>query len=90
VSSERENRESVGKLNDPEKNGKLLGIPPKRRKIREFSFNYIFFEKEKLLSPFSYFFFPRKKQNPFFLKKKLNNLQNISPGLYFLGGRLQI
>jgi len=45
VSSDRENWESAGKLQDPGKNPDIAGNFSKRRKIREFPFNYIIFEK---------------------------------------------
>jgi len=71
------------------KKREMAGNSAKRRKIREYSFNYINFEKEKLQSPFlPFFFFLRKKQNHFFLKlSNFQQLKNISTRLYFLGER---
>jgi len=48
VSNARENRELAGKLNGfGEKKRKIAGNFAKRRKIREVSFFYILFKKEK-------------------------------------------
>jgi len=65
-----------------------IGNFAKRRKIREFPFNYIVIKKEKLLNPLLPFF-PGKK-NKTLLCYIFNNLQNISPKVYFLGGRIQV
>jgi len=88
VSSDRENRDFAGKLNDPGKNWDMAGNFAKRRKNWDFSFNYIIFEKEKLQSPFLYFFFQGKKH--FFIFLFFNYLQNIIHKLYFVAGRVQI
>jgi len=58
-------RELAGKLNDAGKKWEMAGNFPKRRNIREFLFNCIIYEKEKLQSSFLPFF-SRKKQNQFF------------------------
>jgi len=51
-----------------EKKREMAGNFAKRRKIRDFSFIYSIFEKEKLRSPYwpFLFFFSKKKQNYFF------------------------
>jgi len=61
----------------------MAGNFAERRKIRQFSFNYVILEKEKLRSPFLPFSFFKEKTKSFLLT--FNNLQNISPRLYFLG-----
>jgi len=68
VSSDWENRVLAGKFSDPwkktTKKWEIAGNFAKRRKTREFPFNYIIFEKEKLRSPFLLFF--QGKTKPFF------------------------
>jgi len=49
-----------------EKIREIAGNLAKRRKIREFPFNYTIFEKEKLCSPFLPFFFKEKPKRFFF------------------------
>jgi len=63
VSSDRENREFAGKLNDPGKNGKLPGISRKEGKTGNFHSIILFLNKIIAKSVFA--FFSRKKQNPF-------------------------
>jgi len=85
VSSDRgnlENWESAGKLRDP---GKKLGNRGEFRKKKENPGSPIqlyYFEKEILLSTFLPFFSRKKIKR--FKKNIFNNLQSISPKLYFL------
>ena len=64
-------------------NREIAGNFAKRRKIREFLFYYIYFEK-KIAESYFVFFFKKKEQQTIFLT--FNDVQNISPKLYFLGG----
>jgi len=69
-----------------EKNGKWPGISQEEGKFGNFHLIMLILKK-KMQSPFL-LFFSRKKQTIFLT---FNNLQNISPNLYFLGGgRVQI